>query len=51
MGIRDTVVGAETVQPGTQPHQAPFQSILSPGGLSDDELARAVEWVRGLTVQ
>ena len=39
MGIRDTVVGAETVQPGTQPHQAPFQSILSPGGLSDERRA------------
>jgi molecular chaperone DnaK len=31
--------------------RAASASIHRPGGLSDDELARAAEWVRGLRVQ
>jgi molecular chaperone DnaK len=31
--------------------RAASASIHRPGGLSDDELARAAEWVRGLKIQ
>ena len=31
--------------------RAASAAIHRPGGLSDDELARATEWVRGLKVQ